>query len=49
VTYVSHEAREKILRDYQTHLRGLDQIGPLSFLRMCDFDEKLNLKIPVHL
>ena len=48
VPYVSQEAREQMLQAYQTHLRGLDQIEPLRFPRMRDFDEKLNPKIPVH-
>jgi len=47
VPYVSDEARAQILRDYKTHLLGLDQIEPMTFPRMRDFDEKLNPRIPV--
>jgi NAD(P)H dehydrogenase (quinone) len=44
VPYISHEAREQILQDYQAQLLQLDQAEALSFLSMRDFDDKLNPK-----
>ena len=41
VPYVSDEERQTILLDYEQRLLSLDQLAPLSFPRMNDFDEKL--------
>ena len=41
VPYVSDEERQTILLDYEQRLLSLDQLAPLSFPRMDDFDEKL--------
>lgn len=41
VPYISHEARQDILRDYQGHLLALDAQVPLAFPSMDDFDERL--------
>ncbi|MNF61622.1 General stress protein 14 [compost metagenome] len=41
VPYVSAEARGQILADYGQHLQGLDDLQPLVFPSMNDFDDKL--------
>lgn len=41
VPYISHAARQDILRDYQARLQALDALEPLSFPSMDDFDERL--------
>ncbi|MCZ4303437.1 NAD(P)H-dependent oxidoreductase [Zoogloeaceae bacterium G21618-S1] len=44
VPYLSHDARQAILADYQAHLARLDQLEPLAFPRMDDYDEHLRPK-----
>lgn len=39
--YLSQEARETILEDYVTYLTHLDQLEPLKFPKLEEFDEKL--------
>lgn len=41
VPYISHEARQDILRQYQERLAHLDEDQPLSFPRLDQFDERL--------
>jgi NAD(P)H dehydrogenase (quinone) len=41
VPYVSHEARLQMLNDYREHLLRIEQVQPLSFPRMGDFDDRL--------
>ncbi|MNW19727.1 hypothetical protein D3C71_2198430 [compost metagenome] len=41
VPYISEEARETILEDYVTYLTHLDQLEPLEFPKLEQFDEKL--------
>ncbi|MFI7965791.1 flavodoxin family protein, partial [Acinetobacter baumannii] len=41
VPYISQEARETILEDYVTYLTHLDQLEPLKFPKLEEFDEKL--------
>lgn len=42
VPYISQEEREGIMEDYRLRLRSLDQLEPLHFVSMDDFDESLN-------
>lgn len=46
VPYIKPEAREQILVDYKEYLGKLDQLEPLRFPRMEEFDEKLYPKRP---
>lgn len=41
VPYISQEARESLLQDYVTYLTHLDQLEPLKFPKLEQFDEKL--------
>ena len=41
VPYISHEARQQVLMDYEQWLTRLDTLAPLSFPRMGDFDQRL--------
>lgn len=41
VPYLSHEGRQQILVDYQQRLQHLDDLEPLRFPCMGDFDERL--------
>lgn len=41
VPYISHEARQDLLRAYQQRLAGLEQESPLQFPRLEQFDERL--------
>ena len=41
VPYISPEARQEILDDYRDRLLNLDQLTPLSFPRIEDFDARL--------
>ena len=41
VPYISHDARQQILRDYEQRLLNLDRLEALSFPTMNDFDERL--------
>lgn len=41
VPYLSHEGRQQILVDYQQRLQHLDDLEPLRFPSMGDFDERL--------
>lgn len=42
VPYISHEARVELLEQYRRHLRQLDQLQPLRFVSLDQFDERLN-------
>jgi NAD(P)H dehydrogenase (quinone) len=44
VPYVSQEERQQMLSDYRERLLHLDQIEPLNFPRLDDFDESLRPK-----
>ncbi len=41
VPYVSAEARGQILADYRQHLAALDNLEPLRFPSLADYDERL--------
>jgi NAD(P)H dehydrogenase (quinone) len=41
VPYLSHEGRRQLLVDYQQRLQHLDELEPLCFPSMGDFDERL--------
>lgn len=41
VPYISHEARQNILMDYQYHLRNLDTLQALVFPQLEQFDDQL--------
>ncbi|MBO3275999.1 NAD(P)H-dependent oxidoreductase [Pseudomonas schmalbachii] len=41
VPYISNDAREGFLRDYQARLQNLDGDKPLEFVRLDQFDERL--------
>ncbi|QEY62049.1 NAD(P)H-dependent oxidoreductase [Metapseudomonas lalkuanensis] len=41
VPYISNDARQDFLRDYQARLLGLDQDVPLAFPRLDQFDDRL--------
>jgi len=45
VPYVSHEARQAMLQDYQKTLLDLDRAVPLRFPSLADFDDRLNPKV----
>jgi NAD(P)H dehydrogenase (quinone) len=45
VPYLSHEGRQRILVDYQQCLQHLDDLEPLRFPSMGDFDERLYPKV----
>ncbi|WP_424944698.1 NAD(P)H-dependent oxidoreductase [Aliiroseovarius crassostreae] len=42
VPYISQEAREEMMQDYETSLRGLDSRPSLKFPSLDAFDERLN-------
>ncbi|PKO94137.1 MAG: NAD(P)H dehydrogenase [Betaproteobacteria bacterium HGW-Betaproteobacteria-10] len=42
VPYVSQKEREKMLKNYSAHLLQLDQLVPLTFPSLTDFDERLH-------
>lgn len=42
VPYISHEARVELLQQYRQRLRSLDDLQPLEFVRLDQFDERLN-------
>jgi NAD(P)H dehydrogenase (quinone) len=44
VPYISQEAREQILVDYTHYLANLDELTPLRYPHMDEFDGKLNPK-----
>jgi NAD(P)H dehydrogenase (quinone) len=41
VPYISDEDRHSLLEQYQTYLTNLDQLDPLIFPSLDDFDEKM--------
>lgn len=41
VPYISLEARQQVLQDYKQYLQNLDQLQPLEFPTLDQFDEKL--------
>ncbi|MDH4562722.1 NAD(P)H-dependent oxidoreductase [Pseudomonas sp. BN411] len=41
VPYISNDARQDFLRDYQARLQGLEQDVPLAFPRLDQFDDRL--------
>ena len=41
VPYISTEARQDFLRQYQERLQRLEQDQPLEFVRLDQFDERL--------
>jgi len=41
VPYISHEARVALLDQYRQHLRSLDELQPMSFVSLGQFDDKL--------
>ncbi len=41
VPYISDEARKQMIVDYQQHLQGLEQLQPLEFPKLEQFDDKL--------
>ncbi|MDA8486197.1 NAD(P)H-dependent oxidoreductase [Pseudomonas resinovorans] len=41
VPYISDDARQDFLRDYQARLQGLEQDAPLVFPRLDQFDDRL--------
>ncbi|MDT4868143.1 hypothetical protein FQZ97_1030910 [compost metagenome] len=41
VPYISNDARQDFLRDYQARLQGLEQEAPLAFPRLDQFDDRL--------
>jgi len=41
VPYITHEARVEMLDQYRAHLANLDQLQPLTFPKMDQFDAKL--------
>ncbi|XID74203.1 NAD(P)H-dependent oxidoreductase [Alkanindiges sp. WGS2144] len=41
VPYISQQAREQILADYKAHLGNLEQLKPLEFPELDQFDDKL--------
>lgn len=45
IPYLKPEAREQIMKDYQAHLDGINEMTPMAFPKMSDFDEKLYPKI----
>jgi len=42
VPYISHEARLAILEEYRQRLHGLEDVQPMKFVTLDQFDEKLN-------
>ncbi len=42
VPYITHEARVELLEQYRQRLRNLDSLQPLQFVRLEQFDERLN-------
>ncbi|MES2126345.1 MAG: NAD(P)H-dependent oxidoreductase [Pseudomonadota bacterium] len=42
VPYISEDARRALLDAYRSRLQGLDELAPLSFPRMDQFDDKLH-------
>lgn len=48
VPYISPEARQQILEDYKQYLQNLDQLQPLEFPTMDQFDDKLYPKKSEH-
>lgn len=41
VPYISNEDRQTLLKEYREYLTNLDQLDPLSFPSLDDFDEKM--------
>lgn len=41
VPYISHEAREEYLEQYQNYLMSLDSLTPLGFPSLSEFDDKM--------
>jgi NAD(P)H dehydrogenase (quinone) len=41
VPYITDEDRHSLLEQYQTYLTNLDQLDPLIFPRLEEFDEKM--------
>ena len=41
VPYISDEDRQALLKEYREYLTKLDQVEPLSFPSLDDFDEKM--------
>ena len=41
VPYITHEQRQQMLKDYSEHLLQLDQLEPLQFPSLGDFDDRL--------
>ena len=48
VPYISPEARQQILEDYKQYLQNLDQLQPLEFPTLEQFDDKLYPKKGEH-
>ena len=48
VPYISPEARQQILEDYKQYLQNLDQLQPLEFSTLDQFDDKLYPKKGEH-
>ncbi len=48
VPYISPEARQQILEDYKQYLQNLDQLQPLEFPTLDQFDDKLYPKKGEH-
>ena len=48
VPYISPEARQQILEDYKLYLQNLDQLQPLEFPTLDQFDDKLYPKKGEH-
>ncbi|MOA67188.1 hypothetical protein D3C78_1942560 [compost metagenome] len=41
VPYIGQQAREEILDQYRDYLQRLDQVEPLTFPSLADFDRQL--------
>jgi NAD(P)H dehydrogenase (quinone) len=41
VPYISPEARQQVLENYKQYLQNLDQLQPLEFPTLDQFDDKL--------
>ena len=41
VPYINQEAREQMLVDFQKHLENIEQLQPLVFPKLDQFDDKL--------
>lgn len=42
VPYISHEARQKLLTDFESHITHLDQLEALEFPLLENFDDKMH-------